>query len=133
VTLPADVPLKSVTGTWLTLDGQPCGGSVTFSPAGGLTRMVDNGSSVVLMPTRTVAKLDQTGSINLQLIATDPPALTFLGNWYWQVGVNLTAADGDRLAPYAFQLFLPTSGPASVNITTAAYAVNGFSVTPPQS
>lgn len=132
MTLPADVPLKTVTGTWLTFDGQPCAGTVTFSPAGGIPRAVDNGSSVALMPTRTVIQLDQTGSINLQLIATDPPTLTFLGPWYWQVGVNLAAANGDRLAPYAFQLYLPTSGPATVNVTTAPYAVNGFSVTPPQ-
>lgn len=131
MTLPADVPLKTVTGTWLTFDGQPCAGTVTFSPVA-LTRVVDNGSSIALMPIRTVAQLDQTGSIDVQLIATDAPSLTFLGNWYWQVGVLLSAADGDRLGPYAFQLFLPTSGPASVCVTTPPYAVNGFSVTPPQ-
>lgn len=127
--LPGDIPLVTVIGQWQDLAGGYCSGRVVFSPTA-LTRMVDTASSIAVMPGAQTAYLNLTGSISIQLPATDAPALAGTPFLY-SVAVVLTDSVGKPLAPYSFQLPLPSAGPSTVNVTTPQYAVNGASVTLP--
>lgn len=134
MTLPVDIPLITVIGTWLDWQGYPCAGKVVFSPTA-LTRTVDSASSVALMPMAQTAILDNAGSISISLPATNAPQLVIPSGFLYSVGVNLKTGptapiSGQFLAPYSFQLTLPV-GSSTVNISTAQYAVNGASVTLP--
>jgi hypothetical protein len=86
--LPADVTTVEVTGTWLDLNGNPCQGSVTFTPP---CTLVDSAGAVILSGPVT-ATLDSSGSIDVLLPCTDQDTINPTG-WTYKVTIRTTCAD----------------------------------------
>jgi hypothetical protein len=79
--LPANVTTVTVVGTYLTPDGQPSTGTVSFKPSAWLTNSGDNSA----IPNSTVTKaLDAAGSFSVVLPITDDPDLA-PGAWSYVV------------------------------------------------
>lgn len=77
-----------VTGTWYTIDDEPATGSVTFRPSHWL---VDPDTDTFVVPVDFVVTLDATGSIDIELPATDDPDLSPIG-WSYLVTVQVVGA-----------------------------------------
>ena len=79
MTLPADWNLVTVSHTYLTLEGLPAEGSVTFKSAEIVT--VDG---VTVVPRRLTVQLDENGSFSIDLPSTNDPDLDLTG-WSYLV------------------------------------------------
>lgn len=89
-------------GPFLTLDGNPASGTITFELVSAV-RVV--GDPTVIVASRYVATLDSTGEFSIELPATDDPDLEPVPFAY-RVTENLTCPSG---AP--FYIVLPMSNP----------------------
>lgn len=87
VPLDYNVSLCKIQATYQAVDGTPMAGTVTFTPAPLVITDVD--ANVIFYQTPINVALDEDGSINVELIATDDPDLN-PWNWTWTVSENLT-------------------------------------------
>ena len=97
MTLPVNVAMATVTGTFMSADdGTPATGAVTFEPVP--CRLVDASADVVLIGVPVVATLDAAGHFTVDLVGTDDPDLNPV-DWTYLVTVRLTTpARGWRFA-----------------------------------
>ena len=85
--LPAGFDTITVTGTILTLGGDPCTGTVKFTPPA-TAWLKHIGSDVTIAPTGFVATLNSSGSFSIVLPVTDDPDV--VPAFSYQVEENLT-------------------------------------------
>lgn len=98
--LPTDLDTATVTGSFVNLDGTPCAGTVTFEPAPCYWLAAND--DVTVLPSSTVATLDQDGTFSVELLATDEPDLNPVG-WTYKVRVRLT----DCEKAWSFSMLAP--------------------------
>jgi hypothetical protein len=93
---PSNVSLVTVTGTWADLsDGGSASGEVDFEP----TAVLVDGTStppLIMRPEPQTAILDATGSISVQLMATDDPDVSPTG-WAWRVTERIQGQQTNRI------------------------------------
>jgi hypothetical protein len=137
MTMPGDVTMIPLIGTWLDGFGNPAyppvdGGypasRVTISPRAS-TRFADYASNVTILPQRQIVFLDDTGSLpeGTEVIATDCPALAGVNGMSYGVAVRLWDSQGGQLSPYSFVLIAPSAG-GQIDISSPQYSVSGNSV-----
>ncbi|MGH3438862.1 MAG: hypothetical protein ACRDRN_20625 [Sciscionella sp.] len=136
MTLPADIALVTLTGTWLDGTGQPVNSDPTIGPRSHLTispmvptRFVDIVSNTAIMPQRQQVYLDGTGSVPAatQVIAVDAAALAGISGFQYAVAILLWDHAGAQLAPYSV-IVSPTTGSSPFDLTTPYLAAIGQSV-----
>ena len=103
--LPAGLSTVTVTGTWLTPDGTPRTGTVTFTPEPSVLTSAAHG---VFVLGSTTAQLDGTGSVSVELLATDDPDVTPV-DWTYRVEQALSGSAGTERR--SFPLSLPEDAP----------------------
>jgi hypothetical protein len=86
-------------------------GFVTFQPT--VSRYLDNDLGEIICGAQTVPLAAGTGLVEIQLQATDDPAITPTG-WQYQVTVSLTGVDG-----YTFRMSVPSAlAESGLNLAT---------------
>lgn len=95
-----------VTGTYLSFDATPGWGTVTFESPTNFASLLDPTGIQVVVPTKTVAKLDENGHIAVTLPATDDPDLPLQG---WTFTVTERIADQH---PNRYYIEVPYLSPA---------------------
>ncbi|KAA6220605.1 collagen-like protein [Streptomyces albofaciens JCM 4342] len=100
--LPENIPVVTVTGRFLSPDGQPLSGSVTFRAPGQVTFP----ESDVILGGPVVATLDAQGRITARLPATDAPHMDPSG-WSYTVAEQLAGIPNGR----SYQVLLPAETP----------------------
>jgi lysophospholipase L1-like esterase len=114
VSLPVDLSVIVVTGTFLQGDGTPCIGSVTFSSNQEISNQNDH--TFVSIGSRT-AELDANGHFALPLPAGNDPDWSPVG-WTYTVTVNVTNRSVAR-TPYA--VLVPFNAPGgTIDLTALA-------------
>ncbi len=103
---PNDVVTRTVTGTYLTPQGNAAVGRVTFTPT---ARIVDINDDVIIEDTIT-ATLSASGVFTVSLPTTDNTLLSPQG-WAYQVNVRLRG-----VKPQKFYAFLPLGDGSSVDL-----------------
>lgn len=99
-----NLDLITVTGTWILANGNPGEGTVTFTPE---VILIDPATDEIVLPVAFTVTLDATGSISVQLPATDDPDLVPV-NWVYRVVENIgTPALKNRVA---YNLSVPHDG-----------------------
>jgi hypothetical protein len=84
--LPSDFTLITITGKFIDLAGNPCTGTVTFSP--NYSSVLDDQVNLIsIVPIVLTAALDGTGAISINLPATDDPDIVPRG-WSYTVKYN---------------------------------------------
>ncbi|MEW2573658.1 hypothetical protein [Streptomyces sp. NPDC047070] len=101
--LPESIPTVTVTGRFLTPDGKPLSGSVTFRAPAQLTFP----EADVILGGPVVAQLDAQGAIAVTLPATDAPGMD-PGGWAYQVTEALAGVSNGR----SYSILLPAESPA---------------------
>ncbi|UUN29420.1 collagen-like protein [Streptomyces sp. FIT100] len=101
--LPESIPTVTVTGRYLTPDGTPLTGSVTFRAPAVLTFP----DSDVILGGPVVAQLDATGAISVTVPATDAPGMDPDG-WAYVVTEQLAGVASNR----SYAILLPAERPA---------------------
>jgi hypothetical protein len=123
VALPANLTMKTVTGTFLRPDGTPFPSYgpgtafVYFVPAYETTNLVwlrdpTATTPTIIVPTPVGIDLDVNGQFTGQLPASDSPNMNPRG---WQYLVSVRAGE---YALSIFRLSLLTAGPSTVDIST---------------
>ncbi len=107
---PNDVVTRVVLGVYLTADGAPARGRVTFTPS---SRIVDASDAVVVEGT-LVATLDANGQFQIELPTTDNALLSPAG-WAYIVSVRLYG-----VKPQNFYAFLPYGDGSPVDLLSDA-------------
>lgn len=115
-----NVALCHVVCTYVSTSGAPMSGSVTFTPAPTVILDIDTGS--IIAPTPIVATLDNTGSIALDLPATDDPDLN-PNNFTYTVSEDLV--DGN-LAPFTHTYSINAPGNQTLNLANAVPLTSYF-------
>jgi hypothetical protein len=111
VALPGDISTVTVSGKFLTLDGNPASGTVTFTTS----QAVVDGTGDAILPKQSITKtLDNTGSFSVALPATDDSDLAPTGFTY-KVTEQLTTPKSSR----SYSISLPAS-PSTVNLADVA-------------
>jgi hypothetical protein len=116
VALPTDLSTVRVYGTYVRLDdGQPATGTIRFTPRlrGPLT---SDGVEVAVLPTYFEVELDETGSFDIMLPATNDPDYA-PDDWTYLVTAELDTwlADFDILVPWdSVAISLPDATPVAV-------------------
>jgi hypothetical protein len=95
--LPAGLTTVEVTGTYLSPEGVPLTGQVSFDIP---SPLVDSNDKVILAPTTIRRTLDVEGAFQVTLPVTDDTDLTPL-NWYYTVSVRIDRWKTDK---WSFQL-----------------------------
>lgn len=98
MTIPASASTGTVTGTWVDSDGEPCTGTVTFTPSTFTLRVAADDTTLIVH--RTVATLDDAGSISQELIATDDTDTDPTG-FTWTARVALADTVTYTIGPFA--------------------------------
>jgi hypothetical protein len=106
--LPDGLTTVEVTETYLSLEGVPLTGQVSFDIP---SPLVDVNDKVVLMPTTIRRTLDVNGSFQVTLPVTDDTDLTPL-NWYYTVTERI-----DRWKSRSWSFQLPASAGPLVDLT----------------
>ncbi|MFD3911191.1 hypothetical protein [Streptomyces sp. NPDC058603] len=101
--LPESIPTVTVTGRYLTPDGRPLTGNVTFRAPSVLTF----GDADVILGGPVVAQLDATGAISVTLPATDAPGME-PDQWAYVVTEQLAGVTSNR----SYAILLPLEHPA---------------------
>lgn len=133
MSMPADVVMVPVIGTWLDGTGAACSTAsrVVLSPVI-RGRLADTATNVVVMPQRFQVSLDATGSISTSVIATDCAALAGIVGMTWHAAVILYSSAGVQLAPYTVVFPAPVSTVGSINLSSPMYATVGQFAGEPQ-
>ncbi|MFH8345006.1 hypothetical protein [Streptomyces sp. NPDC018045] len=100
--LPENIPTVTVTGRFLSPDGQPLSGTVVFRAPGQITFP----DSDVILGGPVVASLDAQGRITARLPATDAPHMDPAG-WSYTVAEQLAGIPNGR----SYQVLLPAEAP----------------------
>ena len=87
--LPASWTQVKVYGTYLRLDGTPNAGQIWFDSASAVNVVDDNGDTVLVVPKRIVADINENGYFEVMLPATSDPDLDPKG-WTYQVKERIT-------------------------------------------
>lgn len=136
MSLPGDISLVTLTGTWLDGSGQPVNSDSTIGPKSYImispmvpTRFVDIASNIAIMPQRQQVYLDNTGSVpaGTQVIAIDAAALAGISGFQYAVAILLWDHTGAQLSPYSI-IISPTTGSSPFDLTTPYLAAIGQSV-----
>lgn len=98
-----------VTGTYLSFDATPGWGTVTFESPTNFASLLDPTGIQIVVPTKTVAKLDENGHISVVLPATDDPDLTPQG-WTFTVTEDIDDTDGHHRNVYQIEVPWDTPG-----------------------
>jgi hypothetical protein len=120
---PANITLKTVTGTFLNPDGTAFGptlsakAAVTFTPKyekANLVFLRDATATppTILVPSTIICYLNSSGAFAWSMPATDEPDLDPRG---WQYEVGITMGEWSKAL---FRLSLPVAGPGTVDIST---------------
>jgi hypothetical protein len=134
--LPNGLPTVTVTiGPYVTADGAPASGTVTFQPEG---RAVHSPSGAVILGAPMPVTLDGSGAGTITLPASDAPGLTPnpLGYWvFWRLNGAPSPDPLRVLLPAAaptvdLDLLLPSSTPAGPVAQPAVTSVAGLTGAP---
>lgn len=105
MSLPVNIDTVNVSGTFINSDdGSPCAGTVEFIPTPCWWASSSASTTIIAQP-RTIA-LDNSGSFELELIATDDEDLNPV-DWTYRVRVRLTDCD----TAYSFDMAAPLANP----------------------
>lgn len=120
MSLPDTITTVTVTGAYLTPDGEAAKGSVSFAPS------ITAASAGVIMPVAAyVVELDENGEISVDLAATDDPS--------WEAA-GFTYLVTERIAgarPRSYSISVPAASPGgTLDLATVVPVVAATDVTP---
>lgn len=108
--LPANISIRNITGKYLDFQGNPMAGQVSFAIPQAL---IDAAAATILIPSKAVATLDNTGAFSVNIPVTDDVDLNPL-NFLYTVTENFA---GGR----TFQVPIPT-GAGALDMSAVAPA-----------
>lgn len=114
---PAGIPVTTLTGRYLHLDGSPAVGSVTFRGPRSVT--FTDADTIIVGP--ITVTLDSAGAFSVQLVATDTADMSPTG-WTYSVTERVSGAEGRT-----YPIFLPHD-PSPVDIADLAPASPTYGV-----
>lgn len=120
MSLPAAIQPITVTASYLTADGEPQTGLVTFTPS-----VIATVAGGILTATPVRIQLDETGSLSVVLAATDDPQWSAPG-WTYTVTENFTRSQVRR---YSVELPYDTLG-ATIDLATIVPVADPAAVSP---
>lgn len=104
----ADVTVRTVYGQFLTVDGTPASGTVTFSAS----HKIEDDQDAIILSAPIRLTLDGTGSFSVDLPTTDNRKLSPIG-WYYTARIRVNGSKA-----YSFDFYLPAGDMSDVDITS---------------
>jgi len=108
-----DVLTRTVIGTYLSANGNPANGRISFRPT---ARILDENDTILLNTVGMIIELDVNGSFSIELPTTDNSLLKPAG-WAYEVVVRIYGSKQTK-----FYMFLPYDDGSPVNIVNVISA-----------